>query len=596
MRRCRQLLCSLAVIGAAIMVPVTSLAAADSAPAPRKPSATDVVPPDAPYKNPALPFETRVADLVSRMTLDEKADQVQSNPKEIKRFGMNSINWWTEALHGVSRAGTATVFPQAMGMAATWDPPLFHKIADATADEARAKLDPGGGQYRGVMIWAPTINMARDPRWGRTEESYGEDPWLTSRLSIEFVKGLQGDDPKYLKTVATPKHFALHSQETSRQSRSFDCPETVLRDYYLPAFRDSFIEGKATSTMSAFSGLNKIPCTANFWLLTELLRKEWGFDGAVVTDWSAVQQLVNAQHYVDTMEEGVAAALNAGVDVISDRQGSMTTNIVSAVRDKMLNESVLDRALTRNLMLRFRLGFFDPDGGPYGHISTKVVESTEHVALALKTAQESFTLLKNDLPPKGYGFDKPLLPLDMRRIDSIAVIGPFANTNQYGAYSGSPTKAPTIVNALRDALGDRVNLRTSPANDSDQSLKAARDSDVVVFVCGLGPDQEKEGADRGNFALPSTQQSLLDRVIKTNPLTIVLLEGGSVIGLEEIKKQAPAIMMIWYPGQQGGPAVAQALLGQINPSGKLPLTFYRSAEDLPPLDHYDITELPGRTY
>jgi beta-glucosidase len=566
------------------------------------PSQTGVAPADAAYKDSSLPFDERVADLIKWMTLEEKASDIQmrvasGTSPEVARLGISPVNWWSEAIHGMSRAGNATIFPQAIAMAAAWDPGMMQKVGDATANEARAKLDPNGAQYRGIMLWAPTINMARDPRWGRVEETYGEDPYLTGRLSVSFIKGLQGDDPKYLKTVATPKHFAMHSQETQRMSRSFDCPETVLRDYYLPAFRDSFVEGKAMSTMAAFSGINHIPATANFWLLTDLLRREWGFEGAVVTDWGAVTRLKDQQNYVATLDQAVTAAINAGVDVICDGDATGIRNaIVQAVNEKSLKMEILDRALSRNLMVRFRLGFFDPPSKvPFKRQDASAVGSKENQALALQAALESVVLLKNEPTPRGYGVGR-LLPLDLKRIDSIAVLGPYANANQYGAYSaGSPANpAPTIFSAIRTAVGDRVTVRNEIGMDAESNIRAAQQSSVVVYVCGINGQIEKEGADRSSLNLPADQINLLQKIVKANPLTVVLVEGGSPVALEAIRDLVPAMMMIWYPGEQGGVAIAKLLLGEANPGGKLPLTFYRSQDDLPPLDDYDIRK--GRTY
>lgn len=560
-----------------------------------------VIPANAPYKDLSLSFDKRAADLVSRMSLTEKAEQVQYLTTRNAELDIPAVCWWTEAIHGVSRAGVATVFPQAIGMAASWNPSLMREVGDATADEARAKLNPAGARYQGIIIWAPTVNMARDPRWGRIEETYGEDPYLTGRLAVEFCKGLQGDHPKYLKTVATPKHFAVHSQETSRMNRSFDVPETVLRDYYLPAFRDCFMEARAQSVMTAFSGYNKIPCTANFTLLTTILRREWGFDGAVVTDWGAVSQLQGGHGYVSTQGEAIAAALNAGVDIISDprsdqRAGNrLTTEIVNAVNEKLFSEEVLTRAVTRNLLVRFRLGMFDPaDKVPFTPKHPFDPRIDCHAPLALKAAQESFVLLKNESTTKGYGFDK-LLPLDLRKIDSIAILGPNANNFYYGAYSGTPSgAAPKLAESLKLAAGDRLVVRTDVANNVDDSVEAAAKSDIVIFACGLNGDIEREGTDRSTLRLPDVQQSLLEKVVKANPNTIVVLQGGSPIGIQWLKERVPAILMLWYPGEQGGVAAAQMLLGQVNPSGKLPLTFYQNVNDVPPLDDYDITK--GRTY
>ena len=298
------------------------------------------VPADAPYKNTSLPFAERVKDLVSRMTLQEKAQEMRSAAPGISRLGIPAVNWWTEGIHGISRAGTATVFPQAMAMAAAWDPPLMQKVGDAIADEARAKYNPGGVQYQGIIVWSPTINMARDPRWGRTEETYGEDPYLTGRLAVSFIKGLQGDDPKYLKTVATPKHFAMHSQESGRQNRSFDCPEPILRDYYFPAFHDAIVEGKATSIMAAFKrGSTRFPIRQTFSCSTRCCGKSGASTGSggdglgcrLVAGERA--SLCGARR---SGEGDSAAAVNAGIDVISD-QRDVTPNIVNAVTENMLS-------------------------------------------------------------------------------------------------------------------------------------------------------------------------------------------------------------------------------------------------------------------
>ncbi|HVT83297.1 MAG TPA: glycoside hydrolase family 3 C-terminal domain-containing protein, partial [Phycisphaerae bacterium] len=554
------------------------------------------------YKDISLPFDKRVADLVSRMTLQEKSEQVQYLTLRNTELDIPPACWWTEAIHGISRAGTATVFPQAIGMAASWDPPLIHQVGDAIGDEARAKLNPSGTRYQGIIMWAPTINMARDPRWGRVEETYGEDPFLTGRLAVEFCKGLQGDDPKYLKTVATPKHFAVHSQESGRMNRSFDVPDTLVHDYYLPAFRDCFVEAHAQSVMTAFSGYNQIPSTANFNLLTNILRRDWGFDGAVTTDWGAVMQLYNGHHYVNSDHEAIAAAINAGVDVISDqRSDTRTPNnalvnaIVATVKENLLREDILTRAVSRNLMVRFRLGLFDPpDKVPFTPKHPFDPKIDCHPSLALKMAQECFVLLKNDPAPKGYGFRK-LLPLDLRTLDSIAILGPNANNFYYGAYSGSPSgAAPKLADAIKAAAGDRLTIRTDLANNIDDSVDAALKSDVVIFACGLNETMEHEGSDRSQIRLPDAQQNLLEKIVRVNPNVVVVLQGGSPIGMQWIKEHVPAALMLWYPGEQGGVAAAQILLGQVNPSGRLPLTFYQGVTELPPLDDYDITK--GRTY
>jgi beta-glucosidase len=558
----------------------------------RPASAADPVPP---YKDPALPFEKRVADLVGRMTLAEKADQVQMATPANARLGLPACNWWSEALHGVGRAGAATIFPQAIGLAATWDPPLIHDVAAAIGDEARVKYDPAGVRYRGLMLWCPTVNMARDPRWGRTEETFGEDPYLTGRIGVAYIKGLQGDDPKYLKAVATPKHFAAHSQEVGRMSRNVQVSEEVLRDYYLPAFRACFVEGGALSTMAAFNQINGVPCAANKWLLTDLLRDEWGFEGSVVSDWSGVSQLVNGHRIVQTDADAVAAALNAGLDVMSDPR-PLAPAVIRAVEEKKLSEEVLTRAVSRNLLLRYRLGIFDPpEKVPFARLQASTVGAPAHVALALRSAREATVLLKNDPAPRGFGFER-LLPLDLRRVDSLAVIGPYANVRQFGAYSAqSPAgSSPTILEAVKAAAGDRVQVVSADWSDPERAFRLAATSTVAVVVLGLNVSIEKEGIDRGSIMLPFDQQGFIEKVVAANPLTVVVVEGGSPIGLEWIHEKVPAVLNVWYPGEQGGIATAEVLFGRYNPAGRLPITYYRSSADLPPMDDYDITM--GRTY
>ncbi len=527
-------------------------------------------------------------------TLEEKAMQVEMYVPANTRLGIPACNWWSEAIHGVGRAGKATVFPQAIAMGATWDPDLVHRIAQAIADEARAKFDPNGERYRGLMLWCPTVNLARDPRWGRIEETYGEDPCLTARLGVAFVKGLQGDDPKYLECVATPKHLAMHSQETGRTFSSFDCSEATLRDYYFPAFYACFTEGHATSTMAAHNGINKVPCTMNHWLLTDVLRGEWGFDGAVVTDWGAVNYLWSQHRAVANREEAVAAAIKAGVDVLCDPQ-PLTYSVVGAVQDKLLPLADLDQAVTRDLTLRFRLGMFDPpDQVPFTKIPPSVVGSKEHLALALQTARESFVLLRNDPAPPGYGFER-LLPLDLPRISSIAIVGLYAARAQFGNYSGDPAAPPVApLDGLLAAVGPRVRILSAVGADDDTAVKVAASANVAVVVLGLNEGIEAEGIDKQSLDLPPRQLAFLKRVVDANPVTILVLEGGSPLSLQWESTHVPAIVMTWYPGEQGGTALAEILLGKVNPSGRLPLTFYHDLADVPPLRDYEISN--GHTY
>jgi beta-glucosidase len=551
---------------------------------------------DPPYKNIDLSFEERAADLVSRMTLEEKADQVLMATPENRRLGLPGCNWWSEALHGVGRAGTATIYPESIGLAATWNPPLIHDVASAISDEARAKYDPSGARYRGLMLWCPTVNMARDPRWGRTEETYGEDPFLTARIAVAYIQGLQGDDPKYLKSIATPKHFAAHSQEVGRMSRDVVVSEEILRDYYLPAFHACFTEGNALSVMAAHNAINGIPCAANKWLLTDILRGEWHFEGSVVSDWTGVSQMIRGHGYASDDVEACADAINAGLDVICDPR-PLDGAVVEAVQSKKLPVEALDRAVRRNLTLRLRLGILDPpDKVPFNKITAATaIGSKEHLALALRSARESIVLLKNDAAPKGFGFEQ-LLPLDLRRIDSIAVVGQYPSTRQFGAYSAqSPAgPSPTILEAIRAAAGDRVQVNTADWADPDRAIHIAETSTIAIAVMGLNITIEKEGIDRYSLDLPIDQRQFLEKLVAANPLTIVILEGGSPIGVEWMKANVPAIMDVWYPGEAGGAAVADVLFGRYNPAGRLPMTFHRSVDDLPPMVDYTVTN--GRTY
>lgn len=567
-----------------------------------------------PYKDPTLPFEKRVADLVARMTLEEKANQIFVQVAANSRLGIPACAWWTEALHGVTRVGApgpggrgpgdvgpvisspggATVFPDAPAMAAMWDPALLEKVSGAIGDEARVRYEPGV-RSRGLMLWCPTLNIVRDPRWGRTLETFGEDPYLVSRNAVAYVKGLQGDDPKYLKTIATPKHFAVYNREANRTGDNANVSERALREYYLPPFRAAFEEGGALSTMSAYNAINGIPCTANYWLLSQVLKNEWGFEGAVVSDSRAVTYLATSPQghgYVNSPNEAIAAALNAGLDVINDA-GNQVGIVVSLVESGQVKEEVLNKALSRNLLLRFKLGMFDPpEMVKYARIPVSVVGSKAHVELARQAARESIVLLKNDPLPKGFGMEQ-LLPIDLRRISSIAVLGQFATAMQFGSYPGTPMNpAPSPLEAIRFLAGDRVTVRTVDFNDLTGCVDAAERSDVAVVFAGLNSQTERAGSDRYSLDVP--QRLMIERILKANPKTVVVLHGGSPMGVEWLKEKCPAMLMIWYPGEQGGNACAETLFGRNNPSGRLPMTFYATVNDLPPMDDYEVSH--GRTY
>lgn len=552
------------------------------------------------------PADERAEDLIRQLTLEEKAGQMLEITRAIPRLGIPSYSWWSECIHGVGRAGRATVFPAAIGLAATWNADLMHEVATVISDEARAKyFEAPGTRYHGLTYWAPALDLARDPRWGRVEETYGEDPHLVGTMGLAMVRGLQGQDPQRLKVAATLKHFAVHSQETDRHSKCFEVSERLLHEYYLAPFQKCFTEGKAASVMTAYSGFNGLPSTMNRWLLTDLLRDTWGFDGAVVTDWGAPRHLRTAYKFVPTDEHGVAAALRAGVDVLCQHeqceQPDLYNSIIASVRLGILSEAELDVALCRSLTLRYRLGLFDPP------VESYCIAAPSHIALARRASREAIVLLKN-APIPGRNNPTPLLPL--RQFDSIAVIGSHANRVFLGNYSGE-APAVTTYQGITNHVGDRVVVRHVPwleiddrkkknapldeqKRSIDEAVRAARLADVAVVVLGLNPRIETEGRDRQDLDLPKDQQELIEKVIAVNPATVVVLINGSPIALRWMQARVPAVVEAWYPGEQGGHAIADVLFGDYNPAGRLPITFPAALEQLPALDNHDITV--GRTY
>jgi beta-glucosidase len=714
-------------------------------------------PPDAPaYKDMKLPVESRVKDLVSRMTLEEKVSQLGHTAAAIPRLGVPEYNWWNEGLHGVARAGTATVFPQAIGLAATFDEPLIHEVADVISTEFRAKyyatVRPNGGTdwYRGLTIWSPNINIFRDPRWGRGQETYGEDPYLTGRMGVAFVTGLQGKDPNYLKTVATPKHFAVHSgPESTRHTVDVHASRHDMEDTYLPAFRATVTEAKAESVMCAYNSLNGEPACANQALLNEHLRHDWGFRGYVVSDCGAVADIFGGHKFLPNAEQGVAAALKAGMDLIcGDYRNGMSTErtaLIGAVQHGLMPEAVIDQALQRLFSARFRLGLFDPPAKvPYSAVKTEENDSEAHRQLALRAAREAIVLLKNQ---------DNLLPLK-KAPASIAVIGPNADDldSLEGNYNGTPSRPVTILAGVRKRFpqskvtyvqgtglvgpvtravpasalcvdascsahglkadyfanmtlqgsptlsrtddtidfswgdtgmspqllrnysarwtgmlippvsgeyligftgqdGYRVWLNNNlvsedwnihhPASTStnrihlekdhpypvkieyfqdirsaearfiwsppdqaiEEAVEAARNADLVVLAMGLSPRIEGEemkvdadgfeGGDRTRIDLPAPQQQLLERVYAVGKPTVLVLMNGSALAVHWAEQNVPAILEAWYPGEEGGTAVAEALAGDFSPAGRLPVTFYKSEDQLPAFDDYSMAK---RTY
>ena len=707
------------------------------------------------YKNPKLPVEQRVNDLVSRMTLEEKVSQLGHTADAVPRLAIPQYNWWNEGLHGVARAGIATVFPQAIGLAATFDEALVHQVADTISTEFRAKYyatvrpDGSADWYRGLTVWSPNINIFRDPRWGRGQETYGEDPYLTARLGVAFVTGLQGTDPNYFKTVATPKHFAVHSgPESTRHTVDVAPSRHDLEDTYLPAFRAVVTEGKAESVMCAYNSLYGQPACANTGLLEEHLRYDWGFQGYVVSDCGAVADIFGGHHFSPTAEEGVSVAFKAGMDLIcGDYRNGMSTEraaIISAVHRGLLSEADLDRALRRLFTARFRLGMFDPPSMvPYSSVTSTDNDTEAHRQLALRAAREAIVLLKNK---------DNFLPLKQAP-KSIAVIGPDADDLDalQGNYNGTPSSPVTILAGIRkrfsnsnvtyvQATGlvgpvtaaipasalcpdaacqnhglkaeyfsnmtlqglptmtrtdstvdfawgdtgispqllknysvrwtgmltapetgdylvgfmgqdgyrvwldgnlivedwnihhpastltksihlqkDRVypikieyfqDIRSSEARliwsipgQAQKAVQAARDADLVVMVLGLSPRIEGEemkvdaegfsGGDRTRIDLPAPQQQLLELIHATGKPVVLVLMNGSALAVNWADEHLPAILEAWYPGEEGGTALADVLAGDISPAGRLPVTFYKSVEQLPPFEDYSMAK---RTY
>jgi beta-glucosidase len=694
-----------------------------------------------------------VDDLVARLTLAEKISQIEHAAAPIERLGIPAYNWWNECLHGVARAGLATVFPQAIGLAATWNPTLLNRVAGAISDEARAKHHDAvcrgeRGIYTGLTFWSPNINMFRDPRWGRGQETYGEDPYLTARLAVAFVRGLQGDDSRYLKLAATAKHFAVHSgPETERHHFDARVSERDLHETYLPAFEACVIEAGVTSVMGAYNRTNGEPCCASKMLLEQTLRREWGLDGYVVSDCWAINDICGGHHVVKTKEEAVALAVANGCDLIC---GEACPALLQAVKQGLLSESAIDRAVRRLFTIRFRLGMFDPPHDvPYSSIPLERVCCGEHRALALQAARESIVLLKND----------GLLPL-RKNLASIAVIGPLADdvAALLGNYHGTPPQAITPVAGVRSAVSPettvycaegcdvapglpclhpvssanlrpdkpdggtlgltaeyyanprfegrpafsrtdqainwfwtkasplggqpsdpfairwtgwlcpassgahRLGVRGSsgyhllldgqellpyqcnehepwtrtvelnleaarlyrlqveyinqgqdpqvqlvwsvPGHDLlGEALQAAARAEVVILILGLTPALEGEempvrvegfaGGDRTEIALPRTQQALLESVQQLGKPVVLVLLGGSAIAVTWAAEHVPGIVQAWYPGEQGGKAIADVLFGDYNPAGRLPVTVYRSVGDLPLFTDY---RMAGRTY
>ncbi len=559
-------------------------------------------------------YRERAKALVAQMTLEEKVAQTLHKSPAIERLGIKKYNWWNEALHGVARAGTATVFPQAIGMAASFDEDLLEEVGEAVSTEARAKFNMQQGSedtdiYKGLTFWAPNVNIFRDPRWGRGHETFGEDPYLTSRLGVRYINGLQGHDENYLKAAACAKHFAVHSgPEAVRHEFDAVVSKQDLRETYLPAFQACVQEAHVESVMGAYNRTNGVPCCGNHELLIDILRKEWGFEGHVTSDCGAIRDFHEWHGVTSTAQESAAMAMENGCDL---NCGELFAYLTQAVKDGLVEESRIDEAVVNLFTARMKLGVFDKkEKNPFDSIPYTVVDSKEMRELNTKTAAESIVLLKNQ---------NHTLPLDKHKIKTIGVIGPNADNRKAleGNYEGTASRYVTVLEGIQDYVGDEVRVlyslgchlykdRTTnlaEANDRSSEVRGVcRESDVIVAVMGMDATLEGEQGDAGNeygsgdkpnLKLPGIQHDILKIAKEYNKPVILVVLSGSAVALTWEQEHLDAVVQGWYPGAQGGKAIAMMLFGETNPQGKLPITFYKTTEELPDFEDYS---MKGRTY
>ncbi len=586
---------------------------------------------DYPFQNPELAPMERAADLVSRLTLEEKANQMVNEADAIERLGVPCYKWWSEAGHGVARSGNATIFPQNIGLAATFDEELINRMTSAIADEARmlynaAREYGNEGKYTGLSFYSPSINIYRDPRWGRGQETFGEDPNLTGRLGAAYIKGLQGDHPTYLKVAACAKHFAAHS---GPEEIKFGFGAVVdwqnLYETYLPAFKDAVQEGHVESVMGAYSKLNGEPGAASKTLMSDILRDDWGFTGYVTSDCGAIGRLVsntqaNSTTYgteshsiAKTLPEAVALAIEYGLNL--ECGDIFRANIPLAVKRGYLAESLLDQRLTELMASRFRLGLFDdPELNPYNNVAADVVNSQKHQDIAYDAAVKSLVLLENK---------SNTLPLNSD-VNYVYVTGPLGNSSDalIGNYYGASDKMVTFYEGIagRMPLGMSTQYRPgvmlTERGYNDWTVQEAPEADVIVACVGLTNMLEGEGTDAiasqthgdmFDLELPAAQMDFIRRLRasidkqnqrrggKGSKLVVVVASGTPLI-LTELREAADALIYAWYPGQAGGYALADLLFGRVSPSGRTPMTFVKSLEQLPPFIEYDMSKGVGRTY
>ena len=555
-------------------------------------------------------FRKRAEELVSKMTLEEKVSQTLNHAPAIERLGIKAYDWWNEALHGVARAGTATVFPQAIGLAAAFDEDLMEELGDVVSTEGRAKFNiqqkfSDTDIYKGLTFWAPNVNIFRDPRWGRGQETYGEDPYLTSRLGVRYIKGLQGHDEDHLKAAACAKHFAVHSgPEPERHHFNAIASKQDMRETYLPAFKAAVQEAHVETVMGAYNRTNGEPCCGSKTLLKDILRDEYGFKGHVVSDCWAIKDFHTGHMVTSDEVESVSLAMNNGCDL---NCGDLFVYLKDAVEQGMVREERLDEALVNLFTTRMKLGMFDGEKTAFDNITMAEVDSKAHRKLNLDTSAKTLVLLKND----------GILPLDKSKIRTVGVIGPNADSRRalVGNYEGTASRYVTVLEGLEDYLGDDVDFRysegchlvkdrlsgLSTGDDRISEVKSVcEDSDVIFVALGLDAGVEGEEGDAGNeFAsgdkidlkLPGLQQEVLDVAISSGKPVILLLLVGSALAVDD--SGINAVIQCWYPGAMGGRAIAETVFGDRNFEGKLPVTFYRTTAELPDFTDY---AMKGRTY
>lgn len=544
------------------------------------------------WKDPKAPVDERVEDLLSRMTLDEKISYCGSQIPGIERLGIPDFEWYGEALHGII-AWNCTQFPQNIAMGSTWNPDLMFEVATAISNEARALKNAG---QKEVMMFSPTVNMARDPRWGRNEECYSEDPFLMSEMARMYVRGMQGNDPHYVKTVTTVKHFVANNVDKGREFHHSYINKKELYDYYFPAYRTCIVDEEATGIMTALNGLNGIPCSAHNWLVNGVLRGEWGFKGYVIADWAAVEGLEKRMKYAHSQPEAAALAIKAGIDQecfrSKNRRAPMVDALKPAIEQGLLTEEELDVSVRRLLRLRFLTGDFDdPALIPYSKIPTSVLECDAHRKLALKAAEQSIVLLKND----------GILPLK-KEVKNLAVIGPFADRCWTGIYSGFPKHRVSPLEGIKNYTGGNVHYAQGCGVVADslddqrieEAVALARKSECVVLVLGNDENTATENVDRMSLSLPGNQHRLVREVYAANKNVVLVLvpSGSTSVGWEQ--EHLPAIVCAWPNGQEQGTALAEVLFGDVNPGGKLSSTWFKSEADLPDFNDYHLAK--GRTY